>query len=429
MKALKALTYLADLLAATALARPSVLLARLLMWPFKLVGGALTPILGIVSGLGALLGLVHREWRMAGAGAVGMALVAKFLRDVPGSAEGFDAAFGSGWERRIPTSLQLRMLPRRWSLLASEPGRSTLQRDLVYGRAPSTGNPLLADLWSPTPDAVPTGLSIVFVHGGGWRIGDKDMLTRPFFRRLAAQGHTVLDIAYTLCPEGDVPTMIAEVKEAVLWLKAHSREYGLDPERVVLMGGSAGGHLALLAGYTAGHPSLPPLSGEGDASVRGVVAVYPFVDLLTLQEPAAEILVQEGGARSIELDRVSAALLASLFNLQYDDADAELSSQDRVPDMLGGTPGELPERYRLLSPISHVGPHCPPTLLLQGTDDIFGLAPSVRHFHQALRAAGATSILVEFPHAEHAFDLVLPRISPVAQAATYDVERFLALLV
>jgi len=430
MSMVKTLTYLASLLAAAALSRPRVPLVRLLLWPFKLVGGALTPILGIVSGLGALLGLVRRDWKMAGTGAAGTALAVQFLQDIPDSKAGFDAAFGAGWEQRIPAPLRLLMLPRRWSLLAREPGRAILQRDVVYAHQARTGTPLLADLWSPPPSVAPTGLSVVFVHGGGWRIGEKDMLTRPFFRRLAAQGHTILDINYTLCPEGDIPMMIAEVKEAVLWIKAHSREYGLEQERVVLMGGSAGAHLALLAAYTAGHPSLPPLSGDGDTSVRGVVAFYPPTDFLALQEPAAaETLGLGAGARSLELDRLSDALLARLFNLQCDDDASERSFLDMIPDMIGGTPDEVPEVYRLLSPINHVGQHCLPTLLLQGTDDIFGLLPTVRRLHHELRGAGASSILVEFPHTDHAFDLVLPQISPVAQAATYDIERFLALLV
>jgi acetyl esterase/lipase len=377
-----------------------------------------------------MLGIARRDWKMAGTGAVGTALAVQFLQDVPDSKAGFDAVFGTGWEQQIPAPLRLLMLPRRWSLMASEPGRAILQRDIVYAHKPESGAPLLADLWSPPPGVAPTGLSVVFVHGGGWRIGYKDMLTRPFFRRLAAQGHAILDIEYTLCPEGDIPTMIAEVKEAILWIKAHSGEYGLDPERVVLMGGSAGAHLALLAAYTSGHPSLLPLSGEGDTSVRGVVAFYPPADFLALQELAAtETLGPEGGARSLELDRVSEAILGRLFNLQCDEDDMKVSFRDMIPDMIGGTPDEAPELYRLLSPIDHVGQHCPPTLLLQGTDDIFGLLPAVRRLHQELRGAGATSILVEFPHAEHAFDLVLPQVSPVAQAATYDIERFLGLLV
>lgn len=429
MKILKGWTYFAGLLLVATLARPTVMIVRLFLWPFKLTGAALAPILGLISGLGAVAGLARRDWKMAGAGAVGTVLAAQFLQDMPSSEEGFAEAFGSDWEQRMPVSLQQRLSPRRWSLLANAPDSVVWQRDLVYGQNTETGAALLADLWSPPPGVTPTGLAVIYIHGGGWRVGDKDLMTRTFFRRLAAQGHMILDIAYTLWPAGDIPTMIAEVKEAVLWMKDHSREYGLDPERIVLMGGSAGGHLALLAAYTSENPSLPPLSGEGDASVRGVVAFYPATDFSTLQAPTAGQAPGPESAWSGALDTLSDAGLARIFDLHGDDLDSDLSFRDFVPAIMGGTPDEIPETYRLLSPVHHVGPHCPPTLLLHGTDDIFGLTPAVRRLHQELLGVGATSILVEFPHAEHAFDLVLPRVSPVAQAAAYDVERFLALLV
>jgi acetyl esterase/lipase len=428
MTILKTLTYFSGLLAAAALARPTKLFARLLLWPFKLTGGALAPILGLVSGLGALIGLARRDWKMAGAGAAGAALAAQFLQDVPSSEEGFAEAFGPGWEQRIPASLRPRLLPQRWSLPAPAPGNAVWRRDLIYGQSAGAGAPLLADLWSPPPGVTPTGLAVVYIHGGAWRVGFKDMATRTFFRRLAAQGHCVLDIEYTLWPACDIPVMIAEVKEAVLWLKEHSREYGVDPERLVLMGGSAGAHLALLAAYTQGHPALPPLSRKGDDSVRGVVAFYPPTDFTALHEPPAQAQPGEEISSSDPLDRLSEACFGLIFNLHGNDLDCDVSFRDFIPAILGGRPDEIPDTYRLLSPVHHVDPHCPPTLLLQGTDDIFGLAPAVRRLQRELQGAGATSILVEFPHAEHAFDLVLPQVSPLAQAATYDVERFLALL-
>ena len=429
MSILKGWTYFAGLLIAAALARPALPLARLLLWPFKLTGGALAPILGFISVLGAAVGLARRDWRMAGTGAAGAALSARFLQDMPDSEAGFAAAFGADWKRRIPASLQPRLAPRRWSLLAQVPGTVVWQRDLVYGQKSGTGAPLLADLWTPPPGVAPTGLAVIYVHGGGWRVGDKDLGTRALFRRLAAQGHAVLDIAYSLWPECDIPMMIAEVKEAVLWLKDNGNRYGLDPERIVLMGGSAGAHLALLAAYTAGHPSLPPLAGKGDASVRGVVAFYPPADLLSLQEPAVGQAPEPRDTRVLgPLDPVSEALLARIFNLHGKDLDSEIPFRDFFPAIVGGTPDEIPETYRLLSPVHLVGAHCPPTLLLHGTDDIFDLTPGVRRLHRELLDVGATSILVEFPHAENAFDLVLPQVSPVAQAAAYDLERFLALL-
>ena len=102
---------------------------------------------------------------------------------------------------------------------------------------------------------------------------------------------------------------------------------------------------------------------------------------------------------------------------------------DLLPSLCGGTLDEVPELYRLGSPINHIGPHCPPTLQLQGAHDAGGMVPDVRRLHRALRRAGATSVYVEFPDTEHAFDLVFPKWSPAAQAATYDTERFLALMV
>jgi len=85
----------------------------------------------------------------------------------------------------------------------------------------------------------PQRTGVIYAHGSGWRVGDKDMLTRHFFPRLAGQGHLVLDIAYTLRPEADIPTMVSEVNQAILWLKNNSSILGLDPEGIVLMGGSA----------------------------------------------------------------------------------------------------------------------------------------------------------------------------------------------
>jgi acetyl esterase/lipase len=96
--------------------------------------------------------------------------------------------------------------------------------------------------------------------------------------------------------------------------------------------------------------------------------------------------------------------------------------------LLGGTPDEVPEVYRQASPISYVGPACPPTLLLQGADDMVVSAQAVRQLAEALWAAGAPVLHVEYPQTEHAFDIILPDFAPAAQAALYEVERFLALL-
>jgi hypothetical protein len=94
--------------------------------------------------------------------------------------------------------------------------------------------------------------------------------------------------------------------------------------------------------------------------------------------------------------------------------------------LFGGTPEELPEEYRLASPVTYIGRHCPPTLLLQGADDFIVSAEAVQRMADELRQVGVPVVYVEYPQTDHAFDLILPQISPPAQAALYETERFLA---
>jgi acetyl esterase/lipase len=271
-------------------------------------------------------------------------------------------------------------------------------------------------------------IGIIYSHGSGWRVGDKDMLTRPFFRQLVGQGHVLLDIAYSLYPEADLPSMVQEVNQAILWMKNNSQQLQIDPERIVLIGASAGAHLSLLAAYAQGQPEFQPASASSDTSVRGVVAYYPPVDLQNLhasnQDSPAKIL------RPVE--EMANAMLSFIFNLGPRGLDQEPGKKtefnDLLVEMLGGTVEEIPQVYALLSPINHIHKNCPATLILQGSDDVFDLAPPVRRFHRALQESGVPVILVEYPHAEHGFDLFFPQISPVAQAATREVERFLELM-
>jgi acetyl esterase/lipase len=414
------LTYIAAFLSFLALVRPRDTARALLFWVPKLLGGALAPILAITSALGALQGLLRRDPKLITAGTLGAALAARLLKDVAQAQGDFDTAFGPDGQSGDPEPKR----PRRISLLARNPRPTVVHTNVVFGESPTTGKALFADFWQPAFGIPYSGLGLIYIHGGGWRIGDKDELTRPFFRRLAGQGHVILDVAYTLWPQASVSDMVSEIKQAVLWMKERGvAAYGVDPERIVLMGGSAGGHLALLSAYTANHPEFPPPVPGADTSVRGIVAFYPPTDFVALHGELEGIRRVSGRS-----EQVAESVLDRVFGLHARELGFELRSRDLLPAILGGEPDDVPETYRLLSPISHVGPHCPPTLLLQGSDDVFRLAPSVRSLHARLRDAGVPSVLVEFPHTEHAFDLVLPRLSPAAQAATYDIERFLALL-
>jgi acetyl esterase/lipase len=425
---LKIMTYLSAMLSITQFIRPTTSAGKIFLWLPKLLGGALSPILGITSVFGALLGLTHRNWKLAGAGLLGAGLAAKFLADIPSAEDQFSATFGNDWQERVDTSAQHFPPTKRKSLLNKPTGVVKFRRNLSWGQNPDTGKSLLADLWEPPVGVSRSGLGVIYIHGSGWRVGDKDMGTRTFFRRLAGHGHTVLDPAYTLWPQADIPSMVQEVNQAILWMKENGPAHGVNPKRIILMGGSAGGHLSLLAAYAPNQQAFKPPPECDDTSVRGVVAFYPPVDLLAIYE----MIGKQEDLDPNPINKTAFAIMRSIFMVGADAIEEEVKSKFEYgsifTEMIGGTPDEIPEAYQLLSPIQHVGPHCPPTLLLQGSDDVFDLAPGVGAIHRHLQAAGVPVILVEYPHTEHGFDLVLPQVSPVARAAISEVERFLALM-
>jgi acetyl esterase/lipase len=101
-------------------------------------------------------------------------------------------------------------------------------------------------------------------------------------------------------------------------------------------------------------------------------------------------------------------------------------------NLFGGTLNEVPETYRLYSPLTHVGAHCPPTLQICGDNDFAIDASQGRKLHHALQIANIPSVHVELPDTVHGFDQYLGvsrRIAPAAQVATNDIEQFLALMV
>ena len=270
-------------------------------------------------------------------------------------------------------------------------------------------------MWRPGQGVALSGLAFVYLHPGGWQQLDKDTGTRLFFSHLAAQGHLIMDVSYRLCHEADLFGIAGDVKRAIVWIKANAERYGVHPERVVVAGGSAGGHLALLAAYTPNHPQLDPEDVRGaDTSVRAVVSYYGVPDLRRIgTEPA-----KPSSAAFIEIGKRTG----------YVTVDEYLEWPDVMRKLLGGLPHEVPEVAALMSPITHVGTHSPPTFLVHGTHDRIIPVEDARDLCRALSDAGVPTVYLELPQVAHAFDLVAPRLSPAAQAALYDVERFLALM-
>ena len=262
------------------------------------------------------------------------------------------------------------------------PGRFADRSPETVPYARSGGEVLEVDVWRPPggdgggpgrrpgPGADAEGRpAVIVVHGGGWRSGERGDFP-SWDAWLADEGYVVFDIDYRLSPPPSWQDAPADVACAVAWVKENSARYGVDPERVALLGRSAGGQLALLTAYAEGRAAPAAgcaARGDQDAGVAAVAAFYPPTDLSRLSQAGY------------------------------------LGGMDRF---LGGPRRAVPGRYRQLSPVSRVDPGDPPTFLAYGGSDRIVPPEESEALARRLREAGVPERLVELPWANHTFDFL-----------------------
>ena len=206
--------------------------------------------------------------------------------------------------------------------------------DVEYG----TGGErkLKLDLYLPK-GRTKAGPAIVFIHGGAWKSGNRGQM-KFYCVKFAERGYVTATVSYRLTGEAAFPAAVHDVKCAVRWLRANAGRYLVDPDRVAVSGNSAGGHLAMMIGYSD-DPSLEGAGGNNSVSSR-VCAVVDFYGPTDL---------------TAEYARGHAV----------------------VRDFLGGKAfDEAPDAYRLASPLFHLTKDDPPTLIFHGTID--SLVPVVQ---------------------------------------------------
>lgn len=172
------------------------------------------------------------------------------------------------------------------------PENIRVSRDLIYKETPE--KTLKLDIYHLDQVNTPQPL-LVFIHGGSWKKGDKDDY-RKYLVDYANKGYITATVAYRFSQEAIFPAAMDDVVCAVKWLKSHAEDYHIDPDRVAVIGGSAGGHLAMLLGY---HGNDPDYRGEcdsleADASVKAIVNLYGPVDLTTdfaINHPSVKQLI------------------------------------------------------------------------------------------------------------------------------------------
>jgi acetyl esterase/lipase len=275
-----------------------------------------------------------------------------------------------------------------------------VQRDVEF--AFPDGHPLRLDVYQshdsmqrePRADSAsrPPSPAVIVIHGGSWSGGVKsDFAT--YDRRLASGGRVVFDVEYRPASGAQrFPAQVMDIKCAIAWVKNHAAQYHVDPDRLALVGRSAGGQLALLAAYTANDPTLQPgLCDAQDTSVRAVISFYGPTDL-------AWDYTHPGRPDVIDTPHV-------------------------LENYLGGSPASAPQAYASASPIEHVNAHSPPTLFLHGGHDQLVRPENVERIMPKLAAAGVPFTYVYLPWGNHGFDYNFNGWS--SQIAQAEISKFL----
>lgn len=201
------------------------------------------------------------------------------------------------------------------------------QRDVVYGT--DDGHELLLDLYQPEHPAGPVP-GLIFIHGGSWSGGDKQML-HVYGNHFAAEGYVTASINYRLSGVAPFPAALRDCFCAVRWMRANAEELGVDPERIAVIGGSAGGHLSLMVAYASEVERFLPRDCYPNVSTE-VAAVVDFYGPYDLTTPYAR------GAGAVRA-------------------------------FLGASWEEDPKRFEHASPKHYLDANDPPTLILHGTTD------------------------------------------------------------
>jgi len=231
----------------------------------------------------------------------------------------------------------------------ANPENTHLQLDLAR---PKTGD-------GPFP-------AILCIHGGGFRAGTREGYDKLCIK-LAEKGYVAVTITYRLAPSHKFPAAVQDCKAAVRWLRANAAKYHIDPDRIGVTGGSAGGHLAQFLGVTAG---VKEFEGEGNLD----------------QSSSVSCVVNEYGP--------------SDFTKSY---GKSVDAAEVLPLFFGGNLDEKRREHIVGSPLYWVTPNAAPTLCIHGTADKFVAYEQATWIVEKLKACMVEADLLTLEGAGHGF--------------------------
>jgi acetyl esterase/lipase len=214
---------------------------------------------------------------------------------------------------------------------------------------------------------------IVHIHGGGWMGGNK----HPCDTRMVSQGYVLASVGYRFSQKAKFPAQIQDCQAAIRWLRAHAEKYHINPDKVGVIGGSAGGHLSALVGVSGGKKLFAAIGGNEDQSdaVQCVCDIFGPKNFASVIEQA-------------EKDKN----VTNIFKFN--------TPSDPYSELIGANLSDK-EKTAAVSPITYVDKDSPPTLILHGTHDALVPYAQSEEFAEAMTKNGASVWLQKFPGAGH----------------------------
>jgi acetyl esterase/lipase len=261
---------------------------------------------------------------------------------------------------------------------APDIGNLRAEKDIVFGKGGSKD--LTLDVYRPPANVTSKRTAIVHLFGGGFFVGNKNAgYIINDAKALGARGYTSVSANYRLQQEGLWPAQIHDTKAAIRWTRANAEKIGVDPNRIVIAGYSAGGMLSLMAAGTNGKKEFEGEGGNAGVSsdVNACIGVYPLA---------------------------SAQIATGLF------------AQGQA----------TPENIAAASPTSYITKSFAPTIFIHGTNDGTVPVQSSIDFFTKLHALGVPSTLTLIQGADHAFDNgALDAVELMAQSIDLFLDRLL----
>lgn len=269
-------------------------------------------------------------------------------------------------ERVFPTADKPVLEDRFPQVSVAFPGGVKAWRDVTYQTIDGY-RPQVVDIYVPAGKG-PHPL-VLYIHGGGWR-GGHTRHSGAFadfpkvLAALAAEGFTVASLEYRLSSEARFPAQLQDSNAALRFLRANAARYAIDPARVGVWGGSAGGHLTALTALTCRDTALDPAAAQ-DGCVQAAVTWYGVYDFAGMNA------TPDGNSAGSKL----------------------LGCEGPCSD----------DKNRLVSPVAYIDAKDPPFLLIHGEEDKVVPAEQSRLGEAALKAAGVPVKSIYIPGVDHSF--------------------------